>query len=45
MADSVATTVLYESKSDYVALFTNVSDGTGEAAVTVGWDIAQNKPI
>lgn len=32
MADSVATTVLYESKSDYIVLCTNVSDGTGESA-------------
>jgi hypothetical protein len=34
MADAVTTQVLYESASDYVAKFTNVSDGTGEAAVT-----------
>lgn len=33
MADSVTTQVLFSSPKRYVALFTNVSDGTGEAAV------------
>ena len=34
MADAVATQVLYESASDYVVKLTNISDGTGESAVT-----------
>jgi hypothetical protein len=34
MADSVTTQVLFSGAKRYVALFTNVSDGTGEAAVT-----------
>jgi hypothetical protein len=34
MADAVAVTVLYESMADYIVLCTNISDGTGEAAVT-----------
>lgn len=34
MADAVATTVLSESAVHYEALFTNISDGTGESAVT-----------
>jgi hypothetical protein len=33
MADAVATQVLFENARDYVAKFTNVSDGTGESAV------------
>jgi hypothetical protein len=33
MADAVETQVLYESASEYIAKFTNVSDGTGEADV------------
>lgn len=33
MADAVTTQVLYESASEYVAKFTNISDGTGESAV------------
>lgn len=34
MADTVATHVLLDSKTHYVAHFTNISDGTGESAVT-----------
>jgi len=34
MVDAVATQILFESASDIVMKFTNVSDGTGEAAVT-----------
>jgi hypothetical protein len=34
MADAVATHTMYESATDLVVKFTNVSDGTGEAAVT-----------
>jgi hypothetical protein len=34
MADAVTTQVLYESKGTYVVKFTNISDGTGESAVT-----------
>ena len=33
MADAVTTQILYESKSDLVVKFTNISDNTGEAAV------------
>ena len=33
MADAVTTQVLYESASDYVVKFTNISDGTGESDV------------
>ena len=34
MADAVTTQVLHEDKSHYEVVLTNVSDGTGEAAVT-----------
>lgn len=34
MADAVATHILYESADQLVVKFTNISDGTGEAAVT-----------
>jgi hypothetical protein len=34
MADAVATQILFESASDIVIKCTNVSDGTGESAVT-----------
>jgi hypothetical protein len=34
MADAVATQVLFESGDALVVKFTNISDGTGEAAVT-----------
>lgn len=34
MADAVATQILFENKSDLVMKFTNISDGTGESAVT-----------
>ncbi|RPI56163.1 MAG: hypothetical protein EHM49_00950 [Deltaproteobacteria bacterium] len=34
MADAVTTQVLTESPGNYVGKFTNISDGTGEAAVT-----------
>ena len=34
MADAVATQILYESADQLVVKFTNISDGTGEAAVT-----------
>src|SRR5690348_8396464 len=34
MADAVTTQVLAESKRDYEIVLTNVSDGTGESAVT-----------
>lgn len=33
MADSVATHVMFESAGDYLAKFSNISDGTGEADV------------
>ncbi len=33
MADAVRTIVLHESPTHYVANFSNISDGTGEAAV------------
>lgn len=33
MADAVATQILFESASDLVMKFTNISDGTGESAV------------
>lgn len=33
MADAVATRVLVDNKTHYVAHFTNISDGTGESAV------------
>lgn len=33
MADAVSTHILYESASDMVVKFTNVSDGTGESDV------------
>ena len=33
MADAVSTQVLFESAGEYVAKFTNISDGTGESAV------------
>lgn len=34
MADTVATQTLIDSPGSYCAKFTNISDGTGEAAVT-----------
>lgn len=34
MADAVATKVMVDGPSRYAALFTNISDGTGESAVT-----------
>lgn len=34
MSDSVTTTITYESKSDIEVILTNISDGTGESAVT-----------
>lgn len=34
MADAVTTQIMFESATELVAKFTNVSDGTGEAAVT-----------
>jgi len=34
MADAVATQTMFESKSELVVKLTNISDGTGEAAVT-----------
>lgn len=34
MADAVATQILYESADQLVVKFTNISDGTGESAVT-----------
>lgn len=34
MADTVTTTVTSESKSHYEVILTNISDGTGESAVT-----------
>lgn len=34
MADAVATQILFESASELVVKFTNISDGVGESAVT-----------
>jgi len=43
MADAVSTHVLYESATDYIAKFTNVSDGTGESDV-VKVDVSDLSP-
>lgn len=34
MADAVTSTITFESKSELEYVFTNISDGTGESAVT-----------
>lgn len=44
MADTVTTKVLYEDMLYYIASFTNVSDGTGEANV-VKVDVSALSPI
>ena len=43
MADAVATKVLVQNGIDYIASFTNVSDGTGESAV-VKVDVSALRP-
>jgi len=44
MADVVATLVLQEDDVNYVALFTNISDGTGEGTAVAKVDVSALSP-